>query len=65
MPTDLPTAATWVPALQAVFGGVLVFAGVHVWTADTQTTEQRAAWIANLDKIVAQTRHGRGRPYDS
>jgi len=42
-----------VPALQAVFGGVLVFAGVHVWTADTQTHRQRAAWIANLEKIVA------------
>ena len=38
----------WAPSLQAVFGGVLVFAGVHVWTADTATKEQRAAWIANL-----------------
>jgi glyoxylase-like metal-dependent hydrolase (beta-lactamase superfamily II) len=44
----------WVPSLQAVFGGVMVFAGVHVWTADTPTKEQRAAWIANLDKIAAR-----------
>ena len=44
----------WVPSLQAVFGGVLVFAGVHVWTADTAAKEQRAAWIANLDKIAAR-----------
>jgi glyoxylase-like metal-dependent hydrolase (beta-lactamase superfamily II) len=44
----------WVPALQAVFGGVLVFAGVHVWIADTPTKEQRTTWIANLEKIVAR-----------
>jgi glyoxylase-like metal-dependent hydrolase (beta-lactamase superfamily II) len=44
----------WVPSLQAVFGGVLVFAGVHVWIADTSSKEQRSAWIANLEKIVAR-----------
>jgi glyoxylase-like metal-dependent hydrolase (beta-lactamase superfamily II) len=42
----------WVPSLGAVLGGVLVFSGVHVWTADTQSPEQRAAWIANLDAIA-------------
>lgn len=42
-----------VPALDAVFGGVLIFSGVHVWTADTPTKEARAAWVANLDKIAA------------
>jgi glyoxylase-like metal-dependent hydrolase (beta-lactamase superfamily II) len=42
-----------VPALNAVFGGVLIFSGVHVWTADTQSKEARAAWVANLDKIAA------------
>lgn len=42
----------WVPSLRAVFGGVLVFSGVHVWTADTQKPEQRAAWIATLDAIA-------------
>lgn len=41
----------WVPSLSAVFGGVLVFSGVHVWTADTKGAEQRAAWLANLDLI--------------
>jgi glyoxylase-like metal-dependent hydrolase (beta-lactamase superfamily II) len=41
----------WVPSLAAVFGGVLVFSGVHVWTADTKSVEQRAAWLANLDLI--------------
>lgn len=44
----------WVPSLQAVLGGVLIFSGVHVWTADTPTKEQRAAWVANLDKIAAR-----------
>jgi len=42
----------WVPSLRAVLGGVLVFSGVHVWTADTQRPEQRAAWVANLDAIA-------------
>ncbi len=44
----------FVPSLNAVFGGVLIFAGVHVWTADTQTKEQRVAWVATLDKISAR-----------
>ena len=44
----------WAPSLRAVFGGVLVFAGVHVWIADTATKEQRGAWIANLEKLGAR-----------
>jgi glyoxylase-like metal-dependent hydrolase (beta-lactamase superfamily II) len=44
----------WVPSLGAVFGGVLVFSGVHVWTADTQTPEQRTAWLGALDEIIAR-----------
>ena len=31
------TRYLWVPSLQAVVGGVLVFSGLHVWTADTST----------------------------
>jgi len=42
----------WVPSLSAVFGGVLVFSGVHVWTADTNSAELRASWRANLDLIT-------------
>lgn len=42
-----------VPSLNAVFGGVLIFSGVHVWTADTPTKEARAAWITELDRIAA------------
>lgn len=44
----------FVPSLNAVFGGVMIFGRVHVWTADTPTKEQRAAWVANLDKIAAR-----------
>jgi glyoxylase-like metal-dependent hydrolase (beta-lactamase superfamily II) len=44
----------WVPSLSAIFGGVLVFSGVHVWTADTQGAEARAAWVMNLDAMAAR-----------
>lgn len=44
----------WAPSLKAVFGGVLVFSGVHVWTADTPTKDARAAWVAELDRIAAR-----------
>lgn len=53
--TNLPNRRyLFVPALNAVFGGVMIFAGTHVWTADTATKELRAAWIANLDAITAR-----------
>ena len=42
------------PSLNAIFGGVLVFSGVHVWTADTQGAEARAAWVKNLDAMAAR-----------
>lgn len=48
------TRYLWVPSLQAVFGGVLVFSGLHVWTADTPTTAARAAWVRNLDAIASR-----------
>ncbi|MEO5615839.1 MAG: MBL fold metallo-hydrolase [Cypionkella sp.] len=52
--TDLPNRRyLFVPSLNAVFGGVMIFAGTHVWTADTATKELRAAWIANLGAIAA------------
>ncbi|RZI98017.1 MAG: MBL fold metallo-hydrolase, partial [Rubrivivax sp.] len=44
----------WVPSLQAVFGGVLVFSGLHVWTADSPTPQARAAWVRTLDAIAAR-----------
>ena len=44
----------WVKSLDAIFGGVLVFSGVHVWTADTATAEGRAAWVKTLDAMAAR-----------
>ncbi len=44
----------WVPSLNAIFGGILVFSGVHVWTADTQTVESRQAWINTLESMAAR-----------
>lgn len=43
-----------VPSLDAIVGGVLLFSGVHVWTADTQGAEARAAWVKNLDAMAAR-----------
>lgn len=43
-----------VKSLDAVFGGVLVFSGVHVWTADTPGVEGRKAWIRTLDAMAAR-----------
>jgi len=40
-----------VPSLSAIVGGVLVFSGVHVWTADANSPAGRAAWIAQLDAM--------------
>ena len=52
--TGLPNRRyLWVPSLSAIVGGVLVFSGVHVWTADTASGEARAAWIAQLDAMLA------------
>jgi glyoxylase-like metal-dependent hydrolase (beta-lactamase superfamily II) len=45
----------WIPSLRAVAGGVNVFAGLHVWTADTQTPAERAAWAKKLGGIAALT----------
>jgi len=44
----------WVPSLEAIVGGVLLFSGVHVWTADTQGAAARAAWIKTLDAMAAR-----------
>lgn len=42
----------WIPTLKAILGGVLVFSGVHVWTADTATAEARDAWVKALDAMA-------------
>lgn len=42
----------WVPSHGAIIGGVMVFSGTHVWVADTPSTESRAAWVRELDKML-------------
>jgi len=41
------------PTSRSLIGGVLLFQGLHVWTADSATPEQRAAWVAVLDDLEA------------
>jgi glyoxylase-like metal-dependent hydrolase (beta-lactamase superfamily II) len=43
----------WIPSLKAIVGGVNVFAGLHVWTADTQSAQERADWSRKLDAMAA------------
>lgn len=43
----------WIPSIQAIVGNIGVFGNMHVWTADTQTAGERAAWVAQLDEMAA------------
>lgn len=43
----------WIPSIGAVVGNVAVFGNLHVWTADTQRPEERQAWLAQLDELIA------------
>jgi len=43
----------WIPSARAVVGNIAVFGGMHVWTADTQSAAERAAWVAQLDEMAA------------
>ncbi len=43
----------WIPSLKAIVGGVNVFGGLHVWTADTQTAQERADWSRKLGALAA------------
>ena len=43
----------WIPSIKTIAGGVGSFAGVHVWTADTASKEQRAAWVKSFDAMLA------------
>jgi glyoxylase-like metal-dependent hydrolase (beta-lactamase superfamily II) len=42
----------YVPVLNAVFGGGMLFSGLHVWTADTSTLAERTAWVSELDALA-------------
>ncbi|MGY2877022.1 glyoxylase-like metal-dependent hydrolase (beta-lactamase superfamily II) [Marmoricola sp. URHA0025 HA25] len=41
------------PEARSLVGGVLLFEGLHVWTADSATPELRAEWIRVLDELEA------------
>ena len=41
------------PASRSLFGGVLLFGDLHVWTADAATPELRAEWRRVLDDLEA------------
>jgi len=43
----------WIPSIEAVVGNIGVFGNMHVWTADTQSAAERAAWVAQLDEMAA------------
>ena len=43
----------WIPSIKAIVGNIGVFNGMHVWTADTQSPAERAAWLAQLDEMAA------------
>ncbi len=41
------------PGSRSLLGGVLLFEGLHVWTADSATSELRAEWISVLNDLEA------------
>ena len=43
----------WEPSSRSLLGGVLLFEGLHVWTADTATSALRSEWIRVLDDLIA------------
>lgn len=43
----------WIPSIRTIAGGVNVFAGLHAWTADTQSAAERAEWLRKLDAMAA------------
>lgn len=43
----------WEPGDRALLGGVLLFQGLHVWTADSPTPQLRAEWQLVLDELTA------------
>ncbi len=48
----------WIPSLKAVAGGVNVYAGLHLWTADAQSVQERAEWCEEAWRDgCAATRH--------
>jgi glyoxylase-like metal-dependent hydrolase (beta-lactamase superfamily II) len=43
----------WIPSLRTIAAGVNVYAGLHLWTADAQTAQERADWSKKLGTMAA------------
>jgi glyoxylase-like metal-dependent hydrolase (beta-lactamase superfamily II) len=43
----------WIPALRTIAGGVNVYGGLHLWTADAQSAQERADWAKKLGSMAA------------
>jgi glyoxylase-like metal-dependent hydrolase (beta-lactamase superfamily II) len=43
----------WIPSLRTIAGGVNVYAGLHLWTADAQSPQERADWGRKLGAMAA------------
>jgi glyoxylase-like metal-dependent hydrolase (beta-lactamase superfamily II) len=43
----------WIPSIKTIAGGVNVFGGLHLWTADTQSVQERADWAKKLGAMAA------------
>jgi glyoxylase-like metal-dependent hydrolase (beta-lactamase superfamily II) len=50
---DTHQAYLWAPSIQTAFGGVLVSAGQHIWTADSQSQAARLEWTTALEHLAA------------
>lgn len=51
---DSYAAYVWIPSAKTILGGTGVSWGIHVWTADTQTTASRQQWQQTLDNMAAR-----------
>lgn len=61
----------WDAESRAAVGGILLFDGLHVWTADTSSPQARQTWLAALDELeslnpqyVAAGHRAAGSPTD-
>jgi glyoxylase-like metal-dependent hydrolase (beta-lactamase superfamily II) len=43
----------WIPSISTIAGGVNVYAGLHLWTADAQSVQERADWARKLGTMAA------------
>lgn len=44
-------AYVWIPANRAIIGGTGIASGIHLWTADTQSSAERTAWRNVLSEM--------------